>query len=843
MNWFRNLSYLRKLTFSSMLSSLFAIIAVIIIIGVVSFNSTRSEMVKNLKTTANIVGTSARAAVSFDDPDFALEILQSLHNQPDVLEAKIFIPGKDEPFAHYENSGSINGEVKTQNGQGFTIGSMQPVISRHEVVVSEPVYLDTEIIASIYLRASTKPLYSRRDLILVLSVISLLVATLLSLLIWSLTRNIWAEPFLRFSRTIRLVTKERDYSKRLKVTANDELGELIRGFNAMLEQIEAQQFQLLEQQTSLEHDVESRTHELTNANRKLINEVAERSKTEINLLKLTSAVTQAEESVIITDSEGYIEYVNPSFERITGYSELHAKGKKPSLLKSEVHEPEFFSDMWAALTHGEVYKGTFINTRPNGDTYYLEQSITSVRNTAGKITNYVATGRDITDRIKTEKTLQHMAHHDALTGLPNRTLLTDRIDHAIDRAKREGTEIAVMFIDLDGFKLANDMYGHEAGDGVLKGVASRLRSVVRTQDTVARISGDEFSVVLEDMHTVSDAGIVARKIMDSLCKPYVIGGNEVFVTASIGIAVYPIDGNDSRSMLKHADQAMYSAKKSGKARYSYYSEEENEMNTQRMQIEQQLIRAVKEKQFVLHYQPLMQTDEKSVHGVEALIRWQHPKQGIIMPDQFIPSLEDSGMINEVGAWVMEEACMQLARWKEQGHNDLLMSINVSPRQLNDQQFINNLVSALQVSGIEASSLEIEITERMFLAFDEQNVRTLNQVADLGVQIAVDDFGMGHSSLSYLSKLRINTLKIDRVFINELTRNESDAKIVSALIGLAERLSISVTAEGVETREQLQVLNNLNCKYAQGYLWARAMPPTDFESWNLSATQQMKKLSV
>lgn len=841
MNGIRNLSFLRKLTLSSMLSTLFAVIAVIIIIGVLSFNLVRQEIVKNIQTTANIVGTSTRSAITSNNPQLAYEFLSNLKNQPDVISAKIFLPGQDAPFIEFHNQ-SYTSESDAHNIR-FTKGSIVPIIRDHQVVISEPVFQDNEIIASIFIRASLRESVEKAKFFGILSFVAFILAVLISQFIWRMTRSIWAGPFLRLSRTIRTITVEQDYSKRLRVDSTDEMGELISGFNAMLEQIEKQRFQLLSQQVDLEQEVDARTQELTRANRKLISEVAERSKSDINIMKLSSAITQAEEAVLITDSDGLIEYINPSFEIITGFRETDVIGKKPSILKSDEHDISFYANMWKTLSQGLVFKGVFINKRPNGEIYHLEQSITPIRNEYGKFTNYVATGRDISERIKVQEELHHIAHHDGLTGLPNRSLLTDRIDHAIKRASREKSEIAVMFIDLDGFKLANDIYGHEAGDIVLKEVAKRLLSVIRSQDTVARISGDEFAVVLEDMNSVADAGMVARKIMEAISEPCLVKDNEIFVTASIGIAVFPLDGIDTSKLLKRSDQAMYNAKRNGKARYSFYSENDNALDTKRMETEHLLIRAVKDKQFILHYQPLMRTDEKKVYGVEALIRWKHPRDGIVMPDNFIPSLEDSGMINEVGAWVMEEACRQLAEWNAKGTKDLTMSVNVSPRQLNDNQFINHLNNALQTSGINPCDLVLEITERIFLEFNDINIRTLNRVADLGVRIAVDDFGMGHSSLTYISNLPISTLKIDRSFINKLTNDKHDERIVSALIGLAERLDISVTAEGVETREQLKILDQLNCEFAQGYLWAKAMSPQEFESWSIGATQKMRILTA
>lgn len=837
-----NLSYLRKLSLTSILNTLGALLVVLLVVGFMSFNYARSELTETLHSTAVITGASIRGAVLAGEVESTEDLLQNLKFSNNIIDAYIYLPGKENTYASYQNIKHQKKPISTYTE--FAMQSRKPIIGSQYVVVSEPIFFENSAIASITMRSTLDILYARYKFIMYLATVAIVLTLLLSLLLWKMTRPYWANPFVRFARSLHMISLENDYSRRLSIEENDEFAGLSRSINDMLEEIETHQVQLITQQVDLEQLVEARTLELTNSNRKLISEVAERAKTENNLLKLSSAVTQAEESVIITDQAGYIEYVNPSFERITGYSAAHAKGKKPSLLKSGSHDEDFFYNLWKTLEAGKIYKGIFINTRPNGDNYHLEQSITPVFNDAKEVINYVATGRDISDRIESEEALQYMAHHDALTGLPNRILLTDRIDHAIQRANRENNEVAVMFIDLDGFKVANDMYGHEAGDIVLKTVASRLRSVVRTQDTVARISGDEFAVVLEGMHSHShaDVGIVARKLLDSLCNPYVLNGREIFCTASIGVALYPSDGKDTRSLLKHSDQAMYKAKRDGKARYSFYSENDASFDSRRMEREQQLIIAIKEKQFVLHYQPLMRADESAVHGVEALIRWEHPIHGLIPPDQFIPLLEDSGKIDEVGAWVLQEACEQLAFWQTEGFEHLTMSVNVSPHQLNDKQFVGNVITALQTTGIDANSLEIEITERMFLAFNDVNLQVLNSLTDLGVRIAVDDFGMGHSSLSYISKLRVNTLKIDRSFIRDMMHNKEDAKIVSALIGLGERLSISVTAEGVETREQLSVLEDLNCHVAQGYLFSKAMPADEFVNWSQGATKQLRVLT-
>lgn len=835
-----NLRYLRKLSLTSVLNTLGALLVSVILVGFISFSYARSELTQDLNATALIAGASVRGAVLASDADSANELLQNLRFSKNIVDAYIYVPGQTTVFASYQNSKNISRTLNSYTQ--FTLQSQTPIISNQYIVLSEPILLDNNIVASITMRSSLGILYQRYKLILYLCAIATILTLLLSLTLWQMTRSYWAKPFVRFARSLHMISLDNDYSRRLRIEDDDDFSSLSGSINHMLEEIETHQVQLITQQIDLEQLVEARTQELTNSNRKLISEVAERAKTENNLLKLSSAVTQAEESVIITDRAGFIEYVNPSFERITGYSAAHAIGQKPSLLKSDSHDMDFFHKLWKTLEAGKIYKGIFINTRPNGDNYHLEQSITPVFNELKEVINFVATGRDISQRIESEVALQHMAHHDALTGLPNRMLLTDRIDHALQRANRDNSEVAVMFIDLDGFKVANDMYGHEAGDIVLKTVASRLRSVVRTQDTVARISGDEFAVVLEGMHSQADVGIVARKLLDSLCNPYVINTSEIFCTASIGVALYPADGKDTRSLLKNSDQAMYKAKRDGKARYRFYSENDANSDSHRLEREQQLIRAVNDKQFVLYYQPLMRADESAVHGVEALIRWNHPVHGLVFPDQFIPLLEDSGMIDEVGAWVLQEACEQLAFWHKEGFDGLTMSVNVSPRQLNDKQFVGYVLTALQSTGIEASSLEIEITERMFLAFNDTNLKVLNSLTDLGVRIAVDDFGMGHSSLSYISKLRVNTLKIDRSFIRDMMHNNEDKKIVSALIGLGERLNINVTAEGVETREQLSVLEDLNCHIAQGYLFSKAMPAQEFVNWSQGATKQLRILT-
>jgi diguanylate cyclase (GGDEF)-like protein len=429
---------------------------------------------------------------------------------------------------------------------------------------------------------------------------------------------------------------------------------------------------------------------------------------------------------------------------------------------------------------------------------------------------------DITDRKMAEQRVAHMAHHDALTGLPNRVLLRDRIQHAIAQAHRAGTKLAVLFIDLDRFKMINDSLGHQLGDRLLQAVASRILVCVREGDTVARVGGDEFVIVIPGIDTSADASTVAGKILEVLGNPFHLHGNDLHVGASVGISLYPSDGGDAETLMRNADTAMYAAKDAGRGNFKFFTQHMNVAAQQRLTLETALRRALENGEFELFYQPVFDLRDRSITGFEALVRWRAPGiEEIVEPDEFIAVAEESSLIVPIGDWVLREALTQAQAWQT-AERPLTIAVNVSANQLARRSFVDRVRQIIEETGITPSLIELEVTESVIIEGTSEAREALDQIAALGVNLAIDDFGTGYSGLAYLKRLPIDTVKIDQSFVRDLTIDPDDAAIVTAIVAMARSLAVDVVAEGVETEEQLEELKRLGCIRAQGYLLARPM---------------------
>ncbi|WP_395407202.1 putative bifunctional diguanylate cyclase/phosphodiesterase [Pseudoduganella sp. UC29_106] len=446
----------------------------------------------------------------------------------------------------------------------------------------------------------------------------------------------------------------------------------------------------------------------------------------------------------------------------------------------------------------------------------------------GNFKGYRGVGSEITGRKLAEQRIQHIAHHDVLTGLPNRMLLQDRLSQAIAYANRSGHPLWVMLIDLDRFKFVNDSLGHKAGDLLLKTVATRLQSSVRESDTVARLSGDEFVAVLSEYPDESLSPVIIERVMKALAQPVMLEGKEFFVTCSIGVAVYEADGTPAERLIEHADIAMYSAKKQGRNCFQFYQPAMNEEAQERIRIESALRNALERDEFVLHYQPQVDLDSGRIVGMEALLRWQHPELGMVPPARFIGLAEETGLIVPIGAWVLRTACAQAKTWHEAGYEGLRVGVNLSARQFGQQNLVASIATALAETGLPASALEIELTESLFMNDVTQAVNLLHELKALGVALAIDDFGTGYSSFSYLRNFPIDVLKIDRSFVSDIATDADDAAIVVSIIALAHNLQLRVIAEGVESEEQLEFLRRHGCDEMQGYYFSRPVAPPEFE---------------
>jgi diguanylate cyclase (GGDEF)-like protein/PAS domain S-box-containing protein len=553
-------------------------------------------------------------------------------------------------------------------------------------------------------------------------------------------------------------------------------------------------------------------------------DVTERKRIESERLKLSSAIEQTADVVMITDRNGVIEYVNPAFEQTTGYSRSEVLGKTPKLLKSDKHDERFAQRLWETILSGHVFRDVFINCKKNGQIFYEDKTITPLTDRSGEITHFIATGKDITEQMAAQERLRHLAQHDPLTDVPNRNLLMDRLNQALAQARGGDRAAAVLFLDLDRFKLINDTLGHDAGDQVLLAISQRLRKCVRKSDTVARLGGDEFALVLSNINQPQDIAAIARGILEIFTHPIELKDREVFITASMGISVYPYNSEDAASLLQQAHIAACQAKENGRNNFQFFSfnTQTSKRSVDRLNMETDLRRALERGEFLLHYQPQVDLDGHIV-GLEALIRWKHPELGLVAPVEFISLLEETGLIVPVGEWVLRSACRQAQVWNAAGIRFPYLSVNLSARQLDDKGLLAIIDNLRSDMPRETMFLELEITESVVMRHGDVPVETLRALHAMGVRLTIDDFGTGYSSLAYLKRFPIQTLKIDRSFIKDLTVDADDDAIVSAVIALARGLGLNVVAEGVETPEQLRFLRSKHCYSVQGYLFSKPLP--------------------
>lgn len=556
-------------------------------------------------------------------------------------------------------------------------------------------------------------------------------------------------------------------------------------------------------------------------------DLRERLAAESRLKLAAKVIEEATQGVIITDTNGTIISVNPAFCAISGYSRDEAIGKNPKFLKSGRHDVAFYESMWHTLIKKGHWQGEVWNRRKSGEIFPEWLNMSSVRNDNGEITNFVALFADITEKKFQEEQLKFIAFHDSLTGLPNRSLLAERLDQAIARRHRQDDIFAVLFLDLDRFKLVNDTLGHGIGDELLKVVSERLCACVRATDTVCRQGGDEFILVLTDIKEARAAGRVAEKILQSLAAPIEIDGHSISTSFSIGIALCRDDADDADNLLKNADLAMYQAKESGRNTFRYFNNKMNGMAKDRMSLENGLRKALDESELLLYYQPQYDIQSGTLIGAEALVRWNDPVAGIVMPAAFIPIAEETGLITLIGEWVIDEGFRQLAEWSRQYDTNLRMAINVSAVQFRRCDLVRTVSGALEKHGIEPNRIELEITESLLMQDDHRITGTLKGLKRLGVSLAIDDFGTGYSSLSYLRRFNVDCLKIDQSFVRDLGTGEDQNAIVRAVIDMARNLKLALVAEGVENNQQLELLRNMGCHTAQGYLFARPLAAAAF----------------
>lgn len=552
----------------------------------------------------------------------------------------------------------------------------------------------------------------------------------------------------------------------------------------------------------------------------ILQDVTQQRRADDAMRKLSAAVEQTADAVMITDANGVIEYVNAAFTRMMGYDSSEVLGQTPRLLNSGQMPHAFHQRMWRELNRGEVFSDVVVNKRKDGSLLHQALTITPQRDTQGRITHFISTGRDITEQMRSQERIQHMAHHDALTELPNRILLLDRLGQAMARAKWHDRLVAMLFIDMDRFKVINDTLGHAVGDELLQAMARRLLACVRDGDTVARLGGDEFAIVLNDVASREDIAQRAQVVLDAVKQPFVIEGRELFVTTSMGISVYPHDGQDSQALLKRADVAMYNAKMRGKSNYQFYTQHDESQELVRLSLETDLRRALERQEFFLEFQPQVDAVSRGVTGMEALLRWRRQDGSVVPPGDFIGLLEETGMILAVGDWVLRQACLAAQGWREAGMAERRVAVNISIHQFRQKDFVVRVREALAQSGLPPDMLELEITENVLVDDMRQAGEVLNALNAVGVRLSIDDFGTGYSSMHYLRHLPFDLIKIDKSFIDGLPQNRDDCAIVTAIITLARSMELDVVAEGVERVEQYDFVRALGCQLIQGYLFGK-----------------------
>ena len=544
-----------------------------------------------------------------------------------------------------------------------------------------------------------------------------------------------------------------------------------------------------------------------------------RKKSEENLRKLSRAVEQSANAIMITDRNGVIEYINPWFSRITGYESDEIVGKTPGVLRSGETHPETHKRMWDTILSGKEWTGELHNTKKNGETYWCLETISPLKNEQDEVTHFIAVTEDISERKQTEQTIRHLAFHDPLTGLPNRRLFNDRLHQAAAMRHRKDSAFALMLLDLDRFKTVNDTLGHEIGDALLKAVAARLLSTARQGDTLARMGGDEFALIALEISQPEDMARLAEKVISILHEPFHLYGHELYVTTSIGVTLYPSDAADAEALIKNADIALYRAKDLGRNNFQFFTGDMNAAMMQRLRLESAMRWAVERGEFMLHYQPQVDVVTGKIHGTEALIRWRHPEFGMVSPAQFIPLAEETGMIVQIGEWVLRTACAQAKAWQRQGV-PIPVAVNLSARQFHQGDLAQTIADILKEFELAPDLLEVELTEGILMEDTSQTGSILDRLHGMGVQISIDDFGTGYSSLSYLKRLPIQVLKIDQSFVRDIHTDPDDRAIVTAVIALAHSMKLKVVAEGVETQEQLAFLREYSCDSMQGYLFSR-----------------------
>lgn len=803
----RNLSIRVNLTVLILFASGLAVLLASFGFGIYERANYRSSAVRELTALADTLGANSAASLAFEDKKTAREMLGALATEPHVLLARL-----------YDNEGNSFAEYRSRSdGQNrIILSGLRPdgaYFERTSLVLFRGVLLDGQRTGSIALVFDMGDIRSQllkyvmiATVVLLLSVLVTFVASL------RLTASIGA-PFVQLAAVARQVSTEKDYSVRAKVGAGGEAGLLIRSFNDMLSQIESSNSQLRQHREHLEEQVAFRTSELVASSAELRD-----SENKYRVLFEDSA-----DAFWILDHEGAVD-CNAAALQLFGFS-AKEEFKHPADI-SPPNQPDGRSSRIAAdermaaafLTGKERFE--WLHRRKNGDLFHAEVCLAAISLQGRRV--LLANVRDVTERKVAEQRVQFLAYYDALTSLPNRTLLEDRISRALASAHRRKESAAVLFLDLDRFKIINDTLGHSAGDLLLQEVAARLKVWAREQDTVARVGGDEFVVLLTNIAQASDAAVAAQRVIHAVTAEFSLKGNPINITCSVGISMFPENGVDSETLIKNADAAMYCAKQKGPNNIQFFTKDMNDQMVERLTLESGLRLALDRQELFLVYQPQMDIATGEIVGVEALLRWRHPELGLVPPDRFIRIAENTGLIVPIGEWVLKTACAQARKWQDECHQRVQIAVNVSAVQFRQDGFRDHIRSVLHETGLASRYLELELTESLLLSNADVMFSVLRELKEMGLSLAIDDFGTGYSSLSYLRQFPVTKLKIDRSFVQDVAINPDDAAITAAIIGMAKNLNLRVIAEGVENEAQLSFLRAHQCDEIQGYYLSRPL---------------------
>jgi len=804
MRRFRDWSIRHKLIGLFLAMALCTALMIAVPMGVFDFFGLKHAIVRDQAVLADALARNSTAALAFRDFKSAQDTLQALRAESSVTAACIY-DKEGKPFARYLRDG---------NASDFVPPMAEPSRTRFEgkrLVQFRSILLDGEAVGTIYIESDLKRLYARLRQYTLAFIATFMATLAIALLIASRLQRPIAQPLNDLVSTALAISGAQNYSIRAQRNSDDEFGVLVDSFNGMLDQIEHNHEQL-------EQQVAARTAELVLANAQLRH--AEE--------KYRTIFEDAVIGIFQATPDGRPVSINRALAQLHGYDSPEQLMAEVSNVVTELFvHPSRMDELRSELeVRGSVRDVELELYRRDRTKKWALANIRAVRDASGTIALMEGTMEDITDRKCAEEQVQFLAFYDALTGLPNRTLLRDRLANALAAARRRNEKVAVLFLDLDRFKVINDSLGHSSGDVLLQEVATRLKKCAREHDTVARQGGDEFVIVMSGIRDVPDAAVAAERIMDGMCSEFLIQEHSLTVSCSIGISVYPDHGADIETLLKHADAAMYCAKESGRNAFRFFSEHMNEQAVERLTIEHNLRSALGKNELFLVYQPQAELATGGIIGVEALLRWKHPELGLIPPDRFIRVAENTGLILPIGEWVLQTACAAARRWQDQGLPPIPVAVNVSAVQFRQEGFRALVRRILDETHLPPQYLELELTESVLLVNADLTFPVLQELKSMGVRLAIDDFGTGYSSLSYLRQFPVHRLKIDRSFVKAVAVNPDDAAITSAIISMGKSLNLKVIAEGVEDQAQMAFLKAHHCDEIQGYYFGAPMSPEE-----------------